>query len=81
MLLCQYKNAFGKARQGIHQYRVFDRPVLDWIVTLILVYVLSIVFRISLPVSFVGTMVLMVAVHLLFCADTAFETWIRKQFF
>lgn len=80
MDLGQYKNIFGEARLGIHKYRVFDRPIIDWIVTLLFVFLLSHLLKLSFFYAFLIAMVIMVIVHLSVNADTVFETYLKRLF-
>lgn len=41
MSLCKYKNALGKAKEGIHKYRIFNISIVDLILTIILSLVIS----------------------------------------
>ncbi len=67
---CQFKNIFGPASQGIHSWRIFDTPIVDWVGTFVLAYGLSHVSHIN----FVWSLLIMIAlgaiIHSLMCVDS-----------
>ena len=52
--LCKYKDAFGKLGTGIHSYRIFDIAVLDFGVTAIVAYLISLSSGVRFVYSFIG---------------------------
>jgi hypothetical protein len=42
--LCKYKNVFGKPNTGIHRFRIFGLAAVDIILTLLLAYILQLIF-------------------------------------
>lgn len=70
--LCQFKNAFGLPNQGIHQYRVLGLPIIDFLVTIIIAFFISWIFRLKFWVSLIGIFILGEIVHIMLCVDTAF---------
>ena len=51
--LCKYKDAFGKIGTGIHSYRIGGIAVLDFGVTAIAAYILSLIFRTNFWYTFI----------------------------
>jgi len=71
--LCQYKNAFGKPREGIRKYRIFDIAIFDTVVTILVVYFLSWLFRWPFYPLLVFTFVLGIFAHHIFCVRTGVD--------
>lgn len=73
MSLCKYKDLFGKPREGIHSWRIFDVGVIDVIVTVAFAYLISYLsgfqFLYVLPAFFLFG----IYVHRLFCVRTTVD--------
>jgi hypothetical protein len=89
MDLCQYKDLFGKPREGAHSYRFMDIAVVDVIMTLVVVYLLSLWYGNTKDVRLWGTIewkrfwcvcittfLIGILAHKLFCVDTTVNKWI-----
>lgn len=74
--LCKYKDAFGKIGTGIHSYRVFDVAILDFGVTAIVAYLISLLTGIKFVYSFIGLFITGIFVHKLFCVRTTVDKWV-----
>lgn len=71
--LCKYKDAFGKIKTGIHSYRIFDVAVLDFGVTAIVAYLISLITGARFLYSFIGLFIMGIFVHRLFCVKTTVD--------
>ena len=71
--LCKYKDAFGKIGTGIHSYRIFDIAILDFGVTAIVAYIITLITGVKFIYSAVGLFVLGIFVHRLFCVRTTID--------
>lgn len=71
--LCKYKDAFGKIGTGIHSYRIFDIAILDFGVTAIVAYIITLITGVKFIYSTVGLFVLGIFVHRLFCVRTTID--------
>lgn len=69
-MLCQYRNIFGKPGEGIHRYRIFGLAAVDSGLTVAVVILISLLFRINFFTVLVAAMVLAVLVHKAFCVNT-----------
>jgi len=74
MDLCQYKHLFGEIGKGIHSYRIFNIAYLDVLVTVIVAYILSKLFKTPFLYTLVAFFLLGIAVHRLFCVRTTIDT-------
>jgi hypothetical protein len=73
MLLCQYRDLFGKPNQGFHAKRLGPFALWDIVATILVAYVLS---KMMKRTSFLRTLVILFILaeilHWLFCVDTGF---------
>lgn len=74
--LCPFKNAFGKLGTGIHSYRIMDIAVLDFGVTAIVAYIISLLSGIRFSYSFIGLFLSGILIHRLFCVRTTLDKFI-----
>jgi hypothetical protein len=74
--LCPFKNAFGKLGTGIHSYRIMDIAVLDFLVTAIAAYIITLASGVKFVYSFVGLFLAGILIHRLFCVRTTIDKWI-----
>lgn len=73
MLLCEYKDIFGRPREGPHAYRLFDIAVVDVAATIVVAFIVARVFGISLWKSFIAMFVIGVFSHRAFCVRTTVD--------
>ena len=76
MSLCQYKDIFGRPREGAHAYRVFDIAVVDVAATIVVAFVISRIFGISFWKSLVAMFFIGIISHRVFCVRTTVDTWL-----
>ena len=80
MTLCKYKAILGNPGAGFHSYRLFNLPVVDVALTVLLAYLLAMWKRWTFWKTFVGLFVLGEILHYIFCVDTAVMAAIRRLF-
>lgn len=76
MDLCRYKNIIGEPGTGIHKYRVMNIAIVDVIVTLVITFVLSRLFRHSFLFSLAYVVLLMIIAHRAFCVRSVTDKWL-----
>ncbi len=74
--LCHYKDIFGKPREGAHAYRILDIAVVDVAATVIVAFIINLVFGFIFWKSLVALFVVGVISHRLFCVRTTVDKWI-----
>jgi uncharacterized membrane protein len=74
--LCQYKDIFGRPREGAHAYRVFDIAVVDVAATVIVAFIISRVFTLSFWKSLIALFIVGIISHRAFCVRTTVDKWI-----
>jgi hypothetical protein len=79
--LCSYKNAFGELKTGIHSYRIMDVAVLDFGVTAIVAYIISLLSGVKFVYSFIGLFLAGILIHRLFCVRTTIDKLIFSTFY
>jgi len=68
--LSNYKELFGKVREGAHQYRVLDTAVVDYVCTILLACLATYITGVPLVVTTIACFVLGIIFHMLFAVDT-----------
>jgi uncharacterized membrane protein len=74
--LCQYKDIFGRPREGAHAYRVFDIAVVDVVATVVVAYVIARVFGFAFWKSLVVLFIVGIISHRAFCVRTTVDKWV-----
>ena len=73
-MLCKYKNVLGKVNTGLHSYRILDIAIVDVILTILLAYVVKLIFPNK---KFILILVLLfllgIILHRLFCVRTTID--------
>jgi hypothetical protein len=73
MDLCKYKNILGVPGQGPHSYRIFNIAIVDVILTIILAFILSYIFKISFVKTSIMLFILGILLHRVFCVRTTID--------
>jgi hypothetical protein len=73
MDLCKYKDLFGKLGTGIHSYRIFNIAYLDILVTIVVAYGLSKLFRTPFLYTLIAFLILGIIIHRLLCVRTTVD--------
>ena len=69
-MLKQYKDIFGKPRTGLHKYRVFDAPIIDYVGSVIIAIGLSKWLHLHIMVSLLLVLIMSIVMHHIFGVDT-----------
>jgi Flp pilus assembly protein TadB len=67
---CKYRHVFGKEKEGIHSYRVFNIAIVDLLATLVAAVIISLFAKVNVVLVFFVLMVLSVLLHKLFCVES-----------
>lgn len=70
MSLCKYKNIFGEENTGAHSIRILNIAVVDFILTVIGAYIISIFVKINFFYILLILLILGIVLHRLFCVNT-----------
>lgn len=73
MDLCKYKNILGVPGQGPHSYRIFNIAIVDVLLTLILAYIISYIYKISFVKTSITLFILGIVLHRIFCVRTTID--------
>ena len=71
--LCQYKDIFGRPREGAHAYRLFDIAVVDVAATVLLAFVIARLFGFVFWKSLVALFIIGIILHRAFCVRTTVD--------
>jgi hypothetical protein len=74
--LCDYKDIFGRPREGAHAYRIFDIAVVDVAATVVVAFIIARVFGIVFWKSLVALFIIGIISHRAFCVRTTVDKWI-----
>ena len=74
--LCQYKDIFGRPREGAHAYRIFDIAVVDVAATVFLAFIIARLFGLSFWKSLVVLFIIGIISHRAFCVRTTVDKWV-----
>ena len=80
LVLCQYKDIFGRPREGAHAYRIFDIAVVDVAATVILAFIISRLFGLSFWKSLVALFIIGILSHRAFCVRTKVDKLLFSNF-
>ena len=79
MNLCKFKdnailtNIFGTPNEGIHQYRVFDIAIIDFMGTIFGAWLVSYIFKLNFIYLLVVFFALGIFAHRFFCIRTTID--------
>ena len=73
---CQYKDLFGRPREGAHAYRLFDVAVVDVVAMIVVAFIIARVFGFVFWKSLVALFLLGIISHRVFCVETTVDKWI-----
>ena len=70
MTLCAYSTLFGAPAHGIHSLRIFNTPIADYGLSILLAF--SITWKTKMPLELSTILVLVVGIifHYMFCVQT-----------
>ena len=71
--LCQYKDIFGRPREGAHAYRLFDIAVVDVAATVVVAFIIARLFGFVFWKSLVALFIIGIISHRAFCVRTTVD--------
>jgi hypothetical protein len=74
--MCKYKHIFGIEGQGFHSYRVMNIAIFDVIGTILIAWIISIIFKIHFGYVIIVAFLLGVILHRIFCVNTTINKYI-----
>ena len=77
--LCQYKDVFGKPREGVHSYRFLGVAVVDVVMTLFAAVLLSLFLKTKLWKTTLFLFILAIILHRMFCVNTRINVLLFGQ--
>ena len=64
--LSKYKNIFGPPGKGVHQYKFKGTAIVDYLVTILLAFLLTYFTDIPLVITTIGLLIVGIILHYLF---------------
>jgi hypothetical protein len=80
MNLCKYKDILGKPGKGIHSYRIFNIAIADVIMTFIVAYIISYLFKFKFWNTLLTFFILGIILHRVFCVRTTVDKLLFPDF-
>lgn len=71
--LCVYKDVFGKPKQGVHSFRIFDVAVIDVVFTIIGGVLIAKWLNVAIWKPILALFVIGIVSHRLFCVRTTID--------
>ena len=71
-IFAQYKDILGVPREGIHDIRVYDFAIVDFVMTFVGACIIAYFFKMNVFFVFLYLFILGEYLHILFCVDTKF---------
>ena len=75
----QYKNIFGLPNEGVHSYRVFDLPIIDYIGAIIIALIITFMTKIPFELVIIIVLIIGVICHYLFGVETNLMKYFNIQ--
>ena len=76
--LCQYRDALGKPREGVHRYRILDVAVVDVVLTLLVAWAVSVGTQWPFWACALGLFLVGIVAHRAFCVHTKVDQFLEK---
>lgn len=70
MDVCNYKDILGLPGKGLHRHFGFGFAILDLVGTILIAYIISLIFKQSIWKIFLVLMIIAIFLHWLFCVKT-----------
>jgi len=72
MILCKYKDLFGKPNTGVHSIKIYNIAIIDFIITFLVSYFIYIFLnkKVNYWKLSISLLILGIFVHYLFCVTT-----------
>lgn len=77
-ILCKYKDIFGKPKEGVHSYRLFNIAMFDFLGTILIAFIISLFFtsKYSFFIIFLILFLLGMILHYIFCVKTTINNYV-----
>lgn len=72
----KYSEIFGKVGEGVHRFRIFDTPVVDFVLTLLLAMLITWLTKIPLVITTIVCFLVSILIHILFGVNTPVVKWL-----
>ena len=73
-MLCKYKDALGKPKEGLHKYRIFNIAIVDVLLTILGAYIIYLFNpKINFFIILLCLFILGIILHRIFCVRTTID--------
>ena len=66
----KFKNIFGTPKKGVHQFRLLNSPIVDYILTILLSFLTTYLTHIPLTLTTILWFIVSIMAHMLFGVQT-----------
>lgn len=77
-IFSKYRHILGKEKQGVHSYRFMDVALFDYILTIILAFLLTYITSIPVEITTIFSFFIGIVSHLLFGVRSNTTKWLEK---
>ena len=69
-IFSKFKNLLGESNKGIHKYKLLDTSIIDYLLTLVLAFLVSYFTKLPLVLSTIFSFIIGIFLHILFGVET-----------
>ena len=73
-MICDFKNIFGKPKEGVHSLRFMNIAIVDFLLTILLSVFIAKKFNINIFAVVLSIFLLGIAIHRIFCVKTTVDS-------
>ena len=72
----KYKSSLGEPNKGVHSYRFLDTAIVDYILSIILAAIITVIFKIPFVLTTIFILTLSIVLHTLFGVKTTVSKYL-----
>ncbi len=73
-MICDFKNIFGKPKEGVHSLRFMNIAIVDFLLTILFSVFIAKIFNINIFTSLLSIFLLGIVTHRIFCVKTTIDS-------
>lgn len=74
--LCPYKFLFGKPKESIHKYRIFDIAIIDLLMVILCAILISKYYNYDFKIILTILLLIGIIFHRIFCVETTIDKFL-----
>ena len=77
-ILSKFNNIFGEPNTGLHRFRLGNIAIIDYILSLIVAFILSYVYTIPFDLTTISVLTVAILIHLIFNVNTSSINYLKN---